>query len=103
MRVRLSFSFSLSSRADRYVRVDKLDIVTQGTYHKFTISDDAQNLKAMLHATGERELVEASPMDRIWGVGFGEREAGRNRGRWGENLLGKALAEVRGRVREEEK
>ncbi|CAN9093874.1 unnamed protein product [Alternaria alternata] len=51
----------------------KLEIVTQGTYHKFTISDDAENLRRMLLATGERELVEASPFDRIWGVGFAER------------------------------
>lgn len=79
----------------------KLEIVTQGNMHKFTISDDAQTLKAMLLDTGGRELVEASPADRIWGVGFKEHEAGTNRHRWGENLLGKAIMEVRGRLREE--
>lgn len=41
-------------------------------------------------------------MDRIWGVGFGEKNAGKNRHRWGQNLLGKALMDVRGRLREED-
>lgn len=54
----------------------------------------------MLLATGERELAEASPMDRIWGVGFVEKDAGANRHSWGENLLGKALMTVRERLRE---
>lgn len=56
----------------------------------------------MLLETGERELVEASPMDRIWGIGFGEKNAGARRHRWGQNLLGKAAMNVRGRLREEE-
>jgi hypothetical protein len=81
--------------------IGKLDIVTQGTYHKFTISEDAENLKSMLLATGDRELVEASPKDRIWGVGFGEKNAEKNRHRWGQNLLGRALTDVRTRLREE--
>ncbi|MBE3042418.1 NADAR family protein, partial [Candidatus Bathyarchaeota archaeon] len=48
-------------------------------------------LRAALLGTGEREIVEASPMDRIWGVGFGAKNAGSRRERWGLNLLGKAL------------
>jgi ribA/ribD-fused uncharacterized protein len=75
--------------------------VTQGNYHKFTVSRDAQELKNMLLATGERELVEASPYDRIWGIGFAERDAEGSRHWWGQNLLGKALMEVRRRLREE--
>lgn len=71
--------------------------------HKFTVSEDAATLKRWLLATEERELVEASPMDRIWGVGFAEKNAGANRHRWGQNLLGKALMVVRTRLREEEK
>jgi ribA/ribD-fused uncharacterized protein len=47
----------------------------------------------MLLATGEREFVEASPLDRIWGVGFAERDAERNRHRWGKNLLGRLREE----------
>lgn len=82
-------------------RVDKLQIVVDGNYHKFTASEDAGRLREMLLATGERELVEASPMDRIWGVGFNPANAGRNRERWGLNLLGKALMRVRTRLSEE--
>lgn len=58
---------------------------------------------ALLLGTGERELVEASPFDRVWGIGFREKDvikAGRDR--WGQNLLGKALMEVRGLLRAEE-
>lgn len=82
---------------------DKLQIVIDGNYHKFTISEDAENLRAMLLATGTRELVEASPRDRIWGVGFGEKNAHANRHRWGLNLLGWALEVVRERLVEEQK
>jgi ribA/ribD-fused uncharacterized protein len=84
------------------VWTDKFDIVVQGNMHKFTLSEDAANMRKWLLATGERELVEASPMDRIWGVGFAAKDAGVNRHRWGQNLLGKALMVVRTRLREEE-
>ena len=70
--------------------------------HKFTRSKEAESFKKWLLATGERELVEASPADRIWGIGFTERDAGANRQWWGQNLLGRALMEVRTRLREEE-
>lgn len=81
--------------------LDKLQIVIDGTYHKFTISEDAENLRTMLMATGKREMVEASPGDRIWGVGFAEKNARENRVRWGQNLLGEALMSVREKLREE--
>ncbi|KAK3203426.1 hypothetical protein GRF29_112g1234278 [Pseudopithomyces chartarum] len=58
----------------------KLRIVEEGNYHKFTISEDAENLRALLLATGDRELVEASAMDRVWGIGFSESNAEQNRG-----------------------
>ena len=57
-------------------------------------------LRAALLATGEREIVEASPRDRIWGVGFGAKNAGERRERWGLNLLGRALMEARSVLRE---
>ena len=77
-------------------------IVTEGSYHKFANSlKEGEDLKAMLLETGERDLVEASPMDRIWGVGFGEKNAPAQRAKWGLNLLGKALMEARKRINEE--
>lgn len=60
------------------------------------------SLKDMLLATGDRELVEASPFDRIWGVGFAAKDAEGNRGSWGLNLLGKTLTKVRAELREQE-
>ncbi|KAH9886832.1 hypothetical protein F4778DRAFT_440261 [Xylariomycetidae sp. FL2044] len=61
----------------------------------------APSFRDVLLATGDRELVEASPLDRIWGVGFRERDAERNRARWGLNLLGRCLMEVREQFRRE--
>ncbi|KAF1932854.1 DUF1768-domain-containing protein, partial [Didymella exigua CBS 183.55] len=81
---------------------NKFDIVMQGNVHKFTVSQDAANMMKWLLATDDMELVEASPMDRIWGIGFAARDADANRHRWGQNLLGKALMVVRTRSREEE-
>ena len=60
--------------------------------------------KEKLLGTGNREIVEASPRDRIWGIGFGEKRALESEGvkrRWGLNLLGKALVEARRTLREE--
>jgi ribA/ribD-fused uncharacterized protein len=51
-------------------------IVEEGSYYKFKHSLlEMEDLKAKLLATGDRELVETSPVDRIWGVGFGEEDA----------------------------
>lgn len=61
------------------------------------------SLKEMLLATGDRELVEASPFDAIWGIGFKAADAEAARESWGLNLLGKELMEVRRILREGEK
>ena len=39
-------------------------------------------------------FVEASPYDRIWGIGYSEQNALNNVNNWGENLLGKILTEI---------
>jgi ribA/ribD-fused uncharacterized protein len=48
-------------------RAERSPIVVAGNAHKF-----AQNpaLAAYLRGTGSRVLVEASPVDRIWGIGL---------------------------------
>ncbi|KAI8164909.1 hypothetical protein K4K49_012158 [Colletotrichum sp. SAR 10_70] len=75
-------------------------IVREGSLLKFRSSPE---LKEKLLGTGERELVEASPMDRIWGIGYSpEKAPASDRSRWGLNLLGKVLMEVRAHLREEE-
>lgn len=59
------------------------------------------SLREMLLSTGEREIVEASPFDRIWGVGFKAADAEAARENWGQNLLGLELMEVRRILREQ--
>jgi len=80
---------------------NKLRIVTEGNYHKFTKTKSELKLKEKLLATGDRELVEASPTDRIWGVGFSAAQAQDHREEWGQNLLGKAITAARKQIREE--
>ena len=41
-------------------------------------------------------LVEASPYDRIWGIGYSVSNAVKvDKIKWGQNLLGKCLMKVR--------
>lgn len=76
----------------------KFELVVEGNIHKFSQHPD---LKEFLLNTGERVIVEASPLDRIWGIGMGKNNPNANNPEnWkGENLLGFALMEVRDRLR----
>ena len=47
----------------------KYDAVVRGNLAKFSQN---QELKKFLLSTGDAELVEASPKDRIWGIGLAE-------------------------------
>jgi len=67
-------------------------IVLEGNILKFQQNDI---LREKLLSTAGKKLVEASPRDRIWGVGFGEKNVLRQKDRWGLNLLGKALERTR--------
>ncbi|KAH0362318.1 DUF1768-domain-containing protein, partial [Aureobasidium melanogenum] len=78
----------------------KEGIVERGNLLKF---QQNEQFKEVLLETGERLLVEASPQDKIWGIGFtavGAKKVSRER--WGQNLLGKALMNVREKIRAEE-
>lgn len=75
-------------------------IVVAGNLAKF---GQYPNLRAYLLRTGRRVLVEASPMDRIWGIGLtGDDPAAADPRTWrGLNLLGFALMQVRDALREQ--
>lgn len=70
-------------------------IVFNGNLLKYTQHQDLQRL---LLDTGSRLLVEASPEDRIWGIGYSAADASKHRGTWGLNLCGKAISNVRAKL-----
>lgn len=74
-------------------------IVVNGNHQKFSQN---QALKEFLLSTGDRILVEASPVDSIWGVGLAADDpAIAHPDSWqGLNLLGFALMEVRQQLQE---
>lgn len=72
--------------AREYVRVGNLAKFSQNAH-----------LRAALLATGDTILAEASPSDRVWGIGLGQDHPdARIPSRWrGTNWLGEVLMEVR--------
>ncbi|GAA2418814.1 NADAR family protein [Streptomyces coeruleofuscus] len=80
-------------------RRERFRIVVEGSVHKFGAHPE---LRGFLLGTGGRVLVEASPVDRVWGIGLAaDDEAAMDPERWrGPNLLGFALMEARERLRE---
>jgi ribA/ribD-fused uncharacterized protein len=69
-------------------------IVYDGNMAKFTQNPD---LLKDLFATKGTTLVEASPYDKIWGIGMGANDPdAQNRDTWnGTNWLGEAITKVR--------
>lgn len=74
------------------------EIVFRGNVEKF--KQNPKMLRQLLD-TGDRELVEASPYDKIWGIGLRETDPrAQNKQSWkGQNLLGKILVKVREELR----
>ena len=70
------------------------DVVTAGNVHKFGQDPD---LKTFLLNTQDRVLVEASPLDPIWGIGLAANDPkAQDPEQWeGLNLLGFALMAAR--------
>ena len=69
-------------------------VVLSGNYLKFAQN---RNMRDILLSTGDKILVEASPLDIIWGIGYSKNNAkAANPQNWRDsNLLGFALMEVR--------
>lgn len=80
----------------------KYDIMSSVVYEKFT-----QNRRLREYLLNSKydgyTYVEASPYDKIWGVGISQDNPDVfNKDKWlGENLLGKVLGEVRERIKSE--
>lgn len=75
----------------------RFELVVAGNVAKFG-QDPA--LRDYLLATGRRVLVEASPRDRVWGIGMSaSHDHATDPAAWrGQNLLGFALMEARSRI-----
>ena len=87
---------------ERIWNENKYEIVKRGNLLKFSQNSE---LRKILIDTGDKILVEASPVDTIWGIGLSEVDPRRKDVRsWrGQNLLGFALVEVREVLKEFEK
>lgn len=83
---------------DETWKKNRYEIVVKGNYFKFIQNP---GLKDFLISTNEKIIVEASPLDNIWGIGIAKDSAGiENPDNWkGLNLLGFALMEARDRIR----
>ena len=84
-------------REDVWVEA-RLQIVVAANLAKFGQNHE---LEAFLLGTKDKVLVEASPLDRVWGIGMtADNEQAMNPEQWrGLNLLGFALMEVRRQLR----
>lgn len=78
------------------VRYDKMVEVLRAKFKEPVMRD-------ILLRTGDRIIVEASPYDRIWGVGLDVEDTRvLDENQWrGQNLLGKALMDVRAELKGE--
>lgn len=74
----------------------KLRIVYDGNKAKFTQNPE---LKEYILETDDTHLIEASPRDRYWGIGFSAEKAVERKKDWGENMFGKILMKLRDDIR----
>jgi ribA/ribD-fused uncharacterized protein len=85
---------SVKNYDDKIWDEKRYEIMKEALFHKF--SQNPKLLNKLLW-TGDAQLVEASPVDRIWGIGITDVEALMDKPWRGQNLLGKALMETRAR------
>ncbi len=65
---------------------------------KFTQNDNLKSLLLSDKFKG-KTFVEASPYDRIWGIGMGENNPDiLDTSKWGRNLLGNIITEIRDEI-----
>lgn len=73
------------------------DIVLSGNNAKFSQNKEIGDY---LKSTGDKHIVEASPYDKVWGIGMDQNHPDiLDPSKWkGENLLGKVLMKVRDNI-----
>ena len=81
--------------------LNKRAIYTEVIKAKFT-DERNKDIKQKLIDTGDSILVECSPYDRIWGIGYSKNSPefiAKQFDKWGQNLLGKVLMKVRDSIK----
>lgn len=73
------------------------DLSVIGIYEKFRQND---RIRETMLSTKDKLLVEASPFDRRWGIGYDHIQCHGNEERWGQNWLGQCLMLTRDRLRD---
>jgi ribA/ribD-fused uncharacterized protein len=91
----------VSNYNDEIWAAKRVDIMVAGLFEKF---NQNPRLKEALLNTGDTIIVEASPVDRIWGIGLAEDHPDAlDQTKWrGQNLLGVVLMRVRDEIRSKE-
>jgi ribA/ribD-fused uncharacterized protein len=69
----------------------KYDLIKSILTSKFSTIKANKNFLKSLKG---KQIVESSPYDRVWGIGYRKEEALDHIDDWGENLLGKILTEL---------
>lgn len=80
----------------------RYSVMVAANYFKYSQSEELKKMLLNPEFDG-KHFVEASPYDKIWGVGLGENDPFvDDEANWkGQNLLGKTLDEVRRTLKEE--
>lgn len=88
-----SLGRQIKNYSDEKWKQVRFDVVEKGNILKFSQN---KALGDYLLSTGDAYLVEASPFDTVWGIGLNQADAVRTDPyKWGLNLLGLALMNVR--------
>jgi len=83
---------------------DKWDTVNYAGVVSINYDKFSQNAawKELLLLTDPYEFIEASPYDKIWGIGMGVDNLDLlDEKKWGQNLLGKAITRARNKILKE--
>lgn len=78
--------------------------LAKGFVYKANLAKFSGGLKQYLLDTGDREIVEASATDKIWGIGLGMNNVDiLDKSKWqGTNWLGECIMDVRKTLKEQD-